>query len=98
MNKKLSSFFGIDIIDTSIRNFEKDIDIEITLFGGERIRFFIYPETVNFSLSWYGTTAEYADTSKIHYIACISRIAVILDNKKNLLSLIDILRSVECKK
>ena len=93
MNKELSSFFGIDIIDTSIRNFQKDIDIEITLFGGERIRFFIYPEAVNFRLTWYGASAEYADTSKIHYIACISRIAVILDNKENLENLINILRS-----
>ena len=94
MNTKLKEFFDIDIIDVNIReSFAKDFDILLEITGGEAIRFFVYPETENFRLIWYGSSLEANESAKVLYLQSVTKIATVLNNKKNLKKLIDILRS-----
>lgn len=94
MNTKLKEFFDIDIIDVCIReSFAKDFDILLEITGGEAIRFFVYPETKNFRLTWYGSSLEAYDSTKVLYLQSVTKIATVLNNKDNLKKLVDILGS-----
>ena len=92
--KELNEFFDIDFVDTNISQVRSYFDIDVMLSSGESIRFFIYPDALSpdFRLSWYGGSADYCDTVKIDYITSVTKIANKLNNKENLLSIIDIVR------
>ena len=94
MNTKLKKIFDIDIVNVCIKEgFTKDFDILLEIAGCEAIRFFVYPETKNFRLNWYGSSLEAYDSTKILYLQSVTKIATVLNNKDDLKKLIDILRS-----
>lgn len=91
--KELKEFFGIDFLDGSILKgrFTGDFDIELQLVGNESVRFFVYPETKNFRLVWYGSSLELNDSGKVLYLQAVAKIATVLNSEESLENLIKIL-------